>query len=82
MATHLSAKMDSSVRTSGRLVVSSLLWPLPHPPGWFLAVACSLSGPSVKELLCMCPVVTKLRKAVITACPRQVASVNNSLTAP
>ena len=27
------SKMASSVRTSGRLVASPLLWPLPNPPG-------------------------------------------------
>ena len=41
---HLSAKMDSSESNSGRLVISSLFWPLPNSPNWLPFSAATLSS--------------------------------------
>ena len=53
---HLLAKMDSTEKDSGRVVIS--IWPHPNSPDYFLtAVPCYLLGP---------PLVRQLMQVVIT----------------
>ena len=55
---HLSTKMDSSSKDSGRLVISALLLPLPRS-SWsvFRAAPSSLSGPPVVRQLMQVAVI-------------------------
>ena len=68
---HLSAKMDSSAKDSGRLVISSLLLVHPKPV--------SLQGSTVFLIRASCGKTTHAR-GYYHAWPRWTGSVNGSLT--